>query len=105
MSILDEYDSNVTSINITSNIYGPLDFSRFIRLNKLNCKYCYITSLDNLPNSLIELNCSENEITSLDNLPNKLTELDCSSNKISSLDNLVPKGTEAFSLKKTFLIH
>ncbi len=62
MSILDEYDSNVTSINITSNIYGPLDFripfslekvlvpkgTRFIRLNKLNCKYCYITSLDNL---------------------------------------------------------
>ncbi len=41
---------------------------------------CYnnkITSLDNLPNSLIELYCGNNKITSLYNLPNSLTTLHC----------------------------
>ena len=89
MNILDKFTDDVTEINISNkNIEGILDFKRFTKLTKLNCCYNKITSLDNLPNSLIELYCGKNKITSLDNLPNLLIKLYCSSNKITSLNNL-----------------
>ncbi len=89
MNILDQFADDVTEIHIIyKKIEGILDFKKFTKLTKLNCSYNKITSLDNLPNSLIKLDCRCNEITSLDNLPSSLIKLHCNLNKISSLDNL-----------------
>ncbi len=89
MDILNQFAYDVTEININSkNIEGILDFSNFTKLTKLDCVDNKITSLNNLPNSLIELNCGYNKITSLDNLPTSLIKLRCEYNKITSLDNL-----------------
>ena len=69
MNILDQFTDDVIEINISyKKIIGILDFKRFTKLTKLNCSLNEITSLDNLPNSLIELHCSKNKITSLNNL-------------------------------------
>ncbi len=88
-NILDQFADDVTEINIKNkSIKGILDFTRFTKLTELDCSYNEITSLYNLPNSLIKLNCSFNDITSLDNLPNSLIELYCDNNKITNLDNL-----------------
>ena len=49
INILDEFADDVTKINIShKNIKGPLDFKRFTKLTKLDCKYNQITRLDNL---------------------------------------------------------
>ncbi len=44
------------------------DLSRYTKLTKLDIRNHKITSLDNLPLSLIKLDCSSNLITSLENL-------------------------------------
>ncbi len=86
------YDTE--EINIANkNLSALPNLSRFIYLKKLNCSLNRISSLDNLPNSLIELYCNDNNITNLDNLPNKLKILDCSRNNIRNLNNL-PKSIE-----------
>ncbi len=91
-NILDQFADDVTEINIyKKNIDGSLDFARFTKLTKLNCNNNKITSLKNLPNSLIKLDCSINNITSLDNLPNSLTELNCFGNTIKNYDELMKK--------------
>ncbi len=55
MNILNEFADDVTEIDISNkNIKGPLNFTRFTKLTKLYCQYNKISSLDNLPNSLIE---------------------------------------------------
>ncbi len=78
MNILDQFADDVTEININNKkIKGSLDFSKFTKLTKLDCSVNNITSLDNLPNSLIELFCGDNKIISLDKLPNSLTKLYC----------------------------
>ncbi len=88
-NILDQFADDVTEINIShKKIEGILNFSGFTKLTKLDCYCNKITSLNNLPSSLIKLNCCENEITSLDNLPNLLIKLKCQFNKITNLDNL-----------------
>ncbi len=54
-NILDQFADDVTEINITTkNIKGTLDFARFTKLIKLNCSCNKITSLINLPNSLLQ---------------------------------------------------
>jgi Leucine-rich repeat (LRR) protein len=69
MDILDQFADDVTEIDISyKQIEGTLDFKRFTKLQKLNCTKNKITSLNNLPNSLIELYCNSNKITSLNNL-------------------------------------
>jgi hypothetical protein len=54
----------------------------------LTCCGTDITSLDYLPNSLINLDCSYTKITSLVNLPNNLSNLRCFGNEILNLSNL-----------------
>ncbi len=95
MDILDQFANDVTEINIScKNIEGELDFKKFTKLTKLKCNNNMITSLNNLPNSLIELDCDSNEITSLDNLPNSLTKLCCWSNSVKNYDELIKKYNE-----------
>ncbi len=89
-NILDQFADDVTEIDISNkNIKGSLDFARFSKLTVLYCNDNKITSLDNLPDSLIKLYCNLNKISSLDNLPNSLIELDCTNNQIRSFNNLV----------------
>jgi Leucine-rich repeat (LRR) protein len=73
MDILEEFPYDIIEIDISYRyIEGSLDFNRFTKLTKLNCNNNQITSLDNLPNSLIELKCGYNKITCLNNLSNSL---------------------------------
>ncbi len=132
MDILNELADDVLEINISKMfIEGSLDFSRFTKLQKLDCSWNSITNLDNLPNSLQVLDCRENKISNLDNLqydfchigkkcimcgsyttskqkcinpkPNSLQVLDCSWNNITSLDNL-PNSLINLKCSYNFLI-
>ena len=68
-NILNEFPDDILEIDIScKNISGPLDFSRFTKLEKLNCGDNNITSLNNLPNSLQELYCYDNNITNYNNI-------------------------------------
>ncbi len=81
INLLNKYDTNITKLDISNkNICGVLDLKQFPYLQELNCCDNEITSLDNMPSSLIELYCSRNQITSLNNLPSSLITLDCSYN-------------------------
>ena len=101
LNILNTFPDDIIEININSkNISGSLDFSKFTKLQKLNCSYNQITSLNNLPQSLITLNCSNNQITSLNNLPCSLIRLCCYCNKITSLDNLPESLQELYCSNK-----
>ncbi len=98
MNILNKFADDVTEIDISNkNIKGQLDFARFTKLTKLSCNHTKITSLNNLPNSLIELNCCRNKITSLDNLPNLLTDLDCD-DTVKNYDELIKKYNKEYPL-------
>jgi Leucine-rich repeat (LRR) protein len=71
--------NNITVLKISNKELTELpdDIDKYTNLEKLNCSYNKITSLDNLPPTLKELNCRVNQITSLDNLPPKLEVLYC----------------------------
>ena len=69
MDILSEFPDDTIDLNISwMRIQGPLDFSRFTKLKKLECHINEITELNNLPNSLEELKCSNNVINNLNTL-------------------------------------
>ena len=86
----DDLDYTITNLNLSNKgfVELPDDIDKYTNLKKLKCIRNQITSLDNLPPTLIKLDCGFNKITSLDNLPSTLEELECSFNQIISLDNL-----------------
>ena len=57
-------------------------------METLNCDFNQLTTLPELPNSLIELRCIVNQLTSLPELPNSLETLDCDQNQLTSLPEL-----------------
>ncbi len=75
MNILDEFADDVTEININSKkIVGILDFSRFTKLTKLDCGDNQITSLDNLPSSLVKIIC-DNTVKDYSNLIERYSKI------------------------------
>jgi len=81
--------STITELDLSYKELTKLpDLSLYTNLKKLNCYNNQITSLDNLPLTLITLFCVGNLIATLDNLQLTLIELYCGSNQITSLDNL-----------------
>ena len=61
----------------------------FYNLEVLDCGHNNITTIDELPDTLIELNCESNQITDLSNLSKyKIDRLRCSYNKLTSLPPL-----------------
>ena len=89
MEHLMNIDCDTESIDLYSKkICGTLDFKRFNKLKKLECRNNHITSIINLPSTLEFLDISYNNITSLNNLPSSLIHLVCSYNNIKSFDNL-----------------
>ena len=81
--------ASITELNLSNQELDVLpDLSMYINLKILDCYNNKITSLDNLPSSLIELSCDNNNLTSLDNLPSSLKILYCYNNNLTLLDNL-----------------
>ena len=72
-------DYSITELDISNKGLTKLpdDIDKYTNLKILNCSYNEITSLDNLPSTLVFLDCYDNQLTSLDNLPPTLKELDC----------------------------
>ena len=69
IELLESFDSNITELYIGfSKITGILDLSKFTRLRILNCRVNKITSIINIPNTLIELHCYDNLLVELNNL-------------------------------------
>lgn len=78
MNPLSNFSDDVVEINIShQHIKGVLDFSRFTKLEEIDCAFNKITSLRNLPNTLKKLYCIYNKIKKLNNLPNSLEILNC----------------------------
>ncbi|WP_304681311.1 leucine-rich repeat domain-containing protein [uncultured Clostridium sp.] len=84
-----EIFTNLVSLNCSeANLTAPLDLSKNVKLESLDCSNSGITEL-NLENNvnLNYLNCSNNDILSLDISKNdNLETLNCSGTKISNLD-------------------
>ena len=74
----------------------------FKNLKVLDCDSNKLTSLTNLPNSLIELSCYFNLISSITKFPDSLINLYCDYNKLTSLPNL-PLGLKAISCQSNLL--
>jgi Leucine-rich repeat (LRR) protein len=79
--------TSMTSLLCNDNLLTSLDVSNNTSLVWLDCRFNQLTSLQNLPNSLVELYCSDNQITSLDlsSYPN-LNLLSCFNNQLTSLN-------------------
>jgi Leucine-rich repeat (LRR) protein len=62
-------DYTITELNLYDKdlIKLPNDIYKYTNLQKLDCSYNNISSLDNLPQNLQKLYYSNNNITSLDN--------------------------------------
>ena len=87
--------SKITELDLSNKGLANLpDLSLYTNLKILICSYNKITSLDNLPPTIIELNCFNNLISRIDNFPLTLTYLDCRNNNITSLDNILLTLTE-----------
>ncbi len=85
------FDKNTNDIYINhKKVFGELNLFGYDKLEELECKYCEITGLKNIPLSVKKIDCTNNEIASLDVLPENLEILICVKNKITSLDNLPP---------------
>jgi hypothetical protein len=68
----------ITKDNIDQFIGGPI----------MHC-YCKgITSIEYIPEGIIELYCHDNQLTSLPDLPEGLLDLDCSNNLLTQLPKL-----------------
>jgi len=81
--------SNILNLNIDSkNISDLTGIEDFISLQRLNCNYNKLTSLDLSKNTaLYQLSCGANSLSQLDISKNvALKILDCSYNQITSLD-------------------
>ena len=81
--------ASVTEIDVYDSLIRTLTgIEHFTALEKLDCAYNDITSLDVSKNvALKELDCTGNQLTSLDVSKNvALKKLECSSNDLTSLD-------------------
>ena len=88
----------ITSVDLSNLHLDELPdwISECVNLRVLDCSHNYITSLPELPKSLLRLYCSYNEIRFLPEvLPENLTYLDCSHNILTILP-ILPSTLEQF---------
>jgi len=76
-------DYTITELNISNQGLSKLpdDIHKYTNLKTLYCGNNKITSLDNLPQGLLELNCSHNQLIHLDNIPLSIEKLWCGGNR------------------------
>jgi Leucine-rich repeat (LRR) protein len=78
-----------TFINVTGNGISNLNgIQYFTSLQTLYCNVNPLTSLPQLPNTLITLGCNVNSLTSLPQLPATLQNLECNNNYLNNLPTL-----------------
>ena len=83
---IDDIPSNITIFNcINMKLFMLPDLSRFTKLKRLYCSCNYITSIDNLPNSIEYIFCAHNRITEINRLPYSLLGLFCNNNRIKHI--------------------
>ena len=90
-------DFTIEELTIDKNNIHYLNFlHKFKNLRKLYCGNNNLTSLPELPTTLINLYCSYNNLTNLPELPNTLTQLYCGYNNLTSLPELPTTLTELY---------
>ena len=88
MKYIKTYEENIDKSQITElNLYGKNltelpNLSEYINLKKLYCNNNKLTSLPELPNSLLRLDCDNNNLASLPELPKSLEYLYCHNNNL-----------------------
>jgi hypothetical protein len=87
---LKDVDDDIEYIHIDKNLYGVLDLS-VISINHKNVKHIYfgegnITEIINFPESLTRFECAKNLLSSLQDLPEGIIEIDVSHNMITMID-------------------
>jgi len=88
LDFLDHLLPNVDELIFKDPLNGDLDFSilkecNFQKITAIVFKKGGITSIKNIPNSLVRLICNDNLLTNLDNLPESLVELELNGNGLS----------------------
>lgn len=92
IGIFDNITSLIIRFNFDVKIKLPLN------LTELDCSYCGLTSLPDLPNTLKKLSCSYNELTSLpDILPPDLNNLSCDHNRLTHIPTVLPENLDYFN--------
>jgi uncharacterized repeat protein (TIGR01451 family) len=71
-----------------SNISSLAGLEYFINLTDIDCSHNQLTSLPNLPSTLITLNCSFNQLTILPQVPDLMFGFFINNNNITCLSNL-----------------
>jgi uncharacterized repeat protein (TIGR01451 family) len=96
---------NAITIDVSMrNIVSLNGIQAFQNLQQLYCAENLLTSLPNLPSSLIYLRCDKNQLTSLPSLPFTLEYLFCSWNQLTYLPSLPPlKHLECYNNQLTNL--
>ena len=91
-SIRELYCSNNKIFMLPKLLYKDKDFPdyQYSKLEKLDCSHNNLSSIPELPRTLIHLNCSHNMITKLCDLPTSLNHLIISHNKIKVLPIKLP---------------
>lgn len=75
---------NISHINLS----GVLQLPRYLRIAQLDCSGNKLTSLPELPSSMLSLYCEDNQLTYLPNLPENLDVLACGYNRLTELPKL-----------------
>jgi serine/threonine protein kinase len=84
----DKY-AEITSLAVSGQDLTSLNgIEYFTSLTSLSCNENELTSLPDLPDSLLALNCSDNNLTSLPELPDSMVSLLCHNNNLTSLPEL-----------------
>jgi Leucine-rich repeat (LRR) protein len=108
MKIIIKYKPNWFQyyFNIKRNEYTYTSFDiipKYDNIVYIECIYCHLSKLPELPNSLLKLSCGNNQLTSLPELPKSLKELYCRYNKLTELPEL-PNTLQYLSCSKNQFI-
>ncbi len=96
---------NETFVDVSNfNIFDLTGIEYFDNLDTLYSTFNQLTSLPNLPNSILYLDCSDNSLTSLPTLPSSLIELNCSNNQLTNLPSL-PNNLSYFECSTNSLVN
>lgn len=109
LRILERKDKRSNELLISEQLHGDLDFSvladeGFSHVKKIILEPGEVTSIQNLPDTLVSLQCSQQLLTGLENLPPSLEELDAEHNYLVRIDFSKNKNLHILKLSHNHIV-